>query len=92
MDINEIFRRDNVLLSDYASVVFSTKTQKLVTNPLDEVDGQTLFYHCDVVGFKTIEDIIKMLDESELVIVVKGSLKPSPVAEFDFFLRYKKIK
>jgi len=92
MDINEIFRRENVRLTDYPTFVFDLGANDVVRNPFDDVNRQTIIFNCPIEGFKSIEDIIKMLDESKLVVVVKDSLRPSPVPEFDFFLRYKKIK
>lgn len=92
MDLNEIFKRPNVILVDYPTFVFSVKDNDVIRNPEDETKGQTIQYNCDVEGFKTVEDIVTMLDGCNLVVVVKNSLRPSPVPEYDFLLRYKKIK
>jgi hypothetical protein len=91
MDINKIFNKGNIIISNYNPFVFNRKTNKIVLND-DDDKSNTEIITADIHGFKNIEDIVLLLSRHKLIIVIKDSLRPASIPEFDFFLRYKIIK
>lgn len=92
MDLNEIFRLPNVILVDYPTFVFNTTKQELVLNPEWDRNDITEVCTCKLELFKSLEEIIEMINENELVAILKNSIEPILDIEYNFSIKYKIIK